>query len=207
MRMDSGDTRDADDVAFLERVARPLRTPEFLDDSFEERVMTSVRRDGPVIYPGDSSPSWWRSGRVIRLSPLTGLAIAAGLAGIVALSSLESGTNDIPEPAISFVRPARTAARTDTVHLVRFVFVDSGASSVEIVGDFNAWTKGVTKLEPSAAPGVWAASVALSPGRHEYAFIVNGTRWIADPLAPSTSDDFGTVTAVIHIGSPPQRAE
>jgi 1,4-alpha-glucan branching enzyme len=70
-----------------------------------------------------------------------------------------------------------------------------------MVGDFNAWTKGVTRLERSAAPGVWTASVPLPAGRHEYAFIINGTRWIADPLAAKTSDDFGVESAVIHVGS------
>jgi hypothetical protein len=44
--------------------------------------------------------------------------------------------------------------------------------------------------------------VALTPGRHEYAFIVNGTRWVADPLAVKTSDDFGTESSVIRVASP-----
>jgi 1,4-alpha-glucan branching enzyme len=94
------------------------------------------------------------------------------------------------------------AATPDTVQLMRFVFVDPRASTVELVGDFNAWTRGSTALKLSGAPGVWAVSVALTPGRHEYAFIVNGTRWVADPLAVKTSDDFGTESSVIRVGSP-----
>jgi 1,4-alpha-glucan branching enzyme len=98
------------------------------------------------------------------------------------------------------VTPAPLASR-DTVQLVRFVFVDARASSVELVGDFNEWTKGTTALKLSGAPGVWAASVALTPGRHEYAFIVNGTRWVADPLALKSSDDFGTESSVIRVAN------
>ena len=200
------DSRDAQDAAFLERVAGPLRSPEFLDDTFEERLMEKVRLEAS-LYGASSAPrsaSWWRTERVVRVSPLRGLALAAGLAGIIALSTLADDPN-ASESTIA-AAPATVATRSDTVHMVRFVFVDSRASTVELVGDFNAWTKGVTRLERSAAPGVWSASVALPPGRHEYAFIINGSRWIADPLAPTTSDDFGIESAVIHVGPSHQSA-
>jgi 1,4-alpha-glucan branching enzyme len=93
------------------------------------------------------------------------------------------------------------APRPDTVQLVRFVFVEPRASTVELVGDFNAWARGSTELKRTGAPGVWEVSVPLSPGRHEYAFIINGSRWVADPLAVKTSDDFGTESSVIRIGT------
>jgi 1,4-alpha-glucan branching enzyme len=96
---------------------------------------------------------------------------------------------------------AQAAPARDTVELVRFVFVDSGAASVALVGDFNGWTRGATELKRSGAPGVWTASVALTPGRHEYAFIINGKRWVADPLAVKSSDDFGTESSVIRVGT------
>lgn len=205
MTENPSDSRDAQDTTFLERVAGPLRSPEFLDESFGERLMERIRREGSAYYPGPASThaaSWWRSERVVRLSPLTGLAVAAGLAGIIALSSLGGGARSGSGSTVVSDRPAvQSATRSDTVHVVRFVFVDSRASTVEIVGDFNAWTKGVTRLERSGAPGVWAVSVALPSGRHEYAFIVNGSRWIADPLAAKSSDDFGTESAVISVGA------
>ena len=207
---DQGKSRDGDDNAFLESVARPLRTPEFLAESFEARLMEKIRREGSPIHPvfaAKPERSWWRTERVVRLSPLTGLAIAAGLAGVIALSSLGGGpetTGRVAEVARNV--PAVAAPVTDTVHVVRFVFVDPAASSVDIVGDFNAWTKGVTRLERGPAPGVWTASIPLSAGRHEYAFIVNGSRWIADPLAPQSSDDFGVESAVIHVGPTQQSA-
>jgi len=94
------------------------------------------------------------------------------------------------------------APHTDTVNVVRFVFVDSNARSVELVGDFNEWARGATELKRSGAPGVWAVSVPLSPGRHEYAFIINGSRWVADPLAVKSSDDFGTESSVIRVETP-----
>ena len=210
MTENPNDSREAQDEAFLERVAAQLRSPVFLDESFETRLMEKVRGEGSLYRSPPSagpSKSWWRTERVVRVSPLKGLAIAAGLAGIVALSTLRNGGKpDSGSYLAKGVTAAQSDAGSDTVHVVRFVFVDPRASTVEIVGDFNAWTKGVTRLERTAAPGVWSASVALPAGRHEYAFIINGSRWIADPLAPTTSDDFGTESAVIHVGSTHQRA-
>jgi 1,4-alpha-glucan branching enzyme len=101
--------------------------------------------------------------------------------------------------ARSTVQMVQTRVPADTVQLVRLVFVDRGASSVEVVGDFNEWTRGSTALKLSGAPGVWAVSVPITPGRHEYAFIVDGKRWVADPLAVKTTDDFGTESSVIRV--------
>jgi len=193
----------ADDDAFAERIAAPLRVPEHVHRSFEKRLMDSVRAEGATLYPvpDSATQSWWRTKRVIRLSPLAGLALAACITGIVAFSSIAIGSR-ISARGQHVVSAAQPVAASDTVQLVRFVFVDARASSVELVGDFNEWTRGSTALRLSGAPGVWAASVPLSPGKHEYAFIVNGKRWVADPLAVKTSDDFGTESSVIRVGTP-----
>lgn len=192
--------RQAEDAAFADRVAQPLRAAVHAHPSFEKRLMEKVRMEAPGLYPRLSSNArWWRNEWVIRLSPRMGVAIAAGLSTIIALSSIAIGSrlSDRQEPS----RTAAAAVAPDTVQIVRFVFVDSGAASVELVGDFNEWTRGATALERSGAPGVWAVSVALTPGRHEYAFIINGNRWVADPLAVKSSDDFGTESSVIRVGA------
>ncbi|MDP9203514.1 MAG: isoamylase early set domain-containing protein [Gemmatimonadota bacterium] len=197
----------ADDAAFADRVAGPLRAPEPAHPSFEKRLMDKVRMEGPALYPVRSSAnhSWWRTQRVFKLSPLTGLATAAGISAIIALSGVAVGSR-ISARSQGSPQQARATTVPDTVQLVRFVFVDSGAASVGLVGDFNEWTRGATELERSAAPGVWVVSVALTPGRHEYAFIVNGSRWVADPLAVRSSDDFGTESSVIRVGTPAKSA-
>ena len=196
----------AADAAQVERIAAELRTPEKLDPSFEDRLMERVRMEGPALYPARSSHvSWWRTERVFRLSPITGLALAAGISAVIALSGVAIGSR-ISTPSSGISRTALSPVGRDTVRLVRFVFVDSGASSVQLVGDFNAWTRGATQLNRSGAPGVWAVSVALTPGRHEYAFIINGSRWVADPLAVRSSDDVGTESSVIRVGTAPRTA-
>ena len=185
--------------ALVERVAARLRTPEHVHPSFEKRVMEKVLAEGTALYPKRPlSGSWWRTERVFRLTPLTGLALAAGIAAVIAVSSVAVGAR-ISARSQGTSRAA-ASVRADTVQLVRFVFVDPRAERVELVGDFNEWARGSTQLKRSGAPGVWAVSVPLSPGRHEYAFIINGSRWVADPLAVKSSDDFGTESSVIRVG-------
>lgn len=188
------------DARFAARIAAPLRAAEHVHPSFEKRLMEKVRAEGASLYPAMvSNDLWWKRKRVVRVSPLAGLALAAGIGAIVVVSSLAIGSR------MSTSAPAgsRTAAAVhqDTVQLVRFVFVDRSAASVELVGDFNEWARGSTALQRSGAPGVWAISVPLSPGRHEYAFIINGSRWVADPLAVKSTDDFGTESSVIRVGN------
>ena len=190
---------EMDDAAFLERVAMSLRAVERAHPSFQRRVMEKVQAEGSTLYPALTHASWWRTGRAFNITPLTAVAIAASALIVVAASGIAVGARFSSNRAPADHTAA--APTTDTVQLVRFVLVDRQASSVQLVGDFNEWTKGATHLAPSGAPGVWAVSVALAPGRHEYAFIVDGKRWVIDPLAVKSSDDFGTESSVIRVGS------
>ena len=190
---------EMDDAAFLERVAMSLRAVERAHPSFERRVMEKVHAEGSTLYPALTHASWWRTGRAFNITPLTAVAIAASALIVVAASGIAVGARFSSNRAPADHTAA--APTTDTVQLVRFVLVDRQASSVQLVGDFNEWTKGATHLAPSGAPGVWTVSVALTPGRHEYAFIVDGKRWVIDPLALKSSDDFGTESSVIRVGS------
>lgn len=196
------DSADAKDAEFAEQIAARLRAPEHVQPSFEKRLMEKVHAEAGLHLPasGSSRRSSWRSERVFRVAPLTGLALAAGISLIIGVSGVAIGSR-ISARSLVANRGAATAQR-DTVQLVRFVFVDTGATRVELVGDFNEWAKGSTELKRSGAPGVWAVSVPLSPGRHEYAFIINGSRWVADPFAVKSSDDFGTESSVIRVGTP-----
>jgi hypothetical protein len=199
MAEDYDDSAMAKDAEFLRGIAARLRAPERVDPSFEKRLMGKVHAEGSLLYPTRSAQRWWRTERVFRVAPLTGLALAAGIAAIIAVSGVAIGSR--MSARSHYATGVALPAGRDTVQIVRFVFVDPAATNVELVGDFNAWTKGTTSLKRSGAPGVWAISVPLSPGRHEYAFIINGSRWVADPLAVKSSDDFGTESSVIRVGT------
>jgi 1,4-alpha-glucan branching enzyme len=85
---------------------------------------------------------------------------------------------------------------------VQFVLVAPTARAVTLVGDFNDWDPAATPLSRTASGGAWSAAIELRAGRHRYAFVVDGVRWIADPTAPpAPDDDFGSPASVVTVGA------
>jgi hypothetical protein len=73
--------------------------------------------------------------------------------------------------------------------LVRFRLEVPDAQSVQLAGSFTNWEARFELHE--VAPGVWTGVLPVPIGVHEYAFLIDGTRWLADPYAPQVSDGFG----------------
>lgn len=190
------DARDNEtqDTGLDERVLRAMRAPEVLAPDFEARLMAQARAEAARRRAMSRRRNWWVTGRVFVLSPLTTLAAAAGIALAAAASTLVVARRS--QPAITAA--AREGTR-DTVEFVRFVLVDSTARSVSVVGDFNGWKRDETPLNVASKPGVWSVSLPLAPGRHEYAFIVDGKRWVIDPASIASSDEFGTESSVLLV--------
>jgi hypothetical protein len=155
----------------------------------------------------------WSQSR-IPLAAAAGLALAAGVAGY----AVRGGSSAVPIAAtapttaesvtlVSARRARRTSdlgPRTSDLPVpTQFVLHAPRASRVALVGDFNGWDSVVTPLARVSASGIWTVTVALAPGRHTYAFIVDGTAWTLDPRAPTTQDpDFGTPNSVVLVGTP-----
>ena len=69
-----------------------------------------------------------------------------------------------------------------------------------MAGSFNQWNAAALPLVRTAA-GTWVATIPLAVGEHRYQFVVDGSRWIPDPAAPSQVDDgFGGTNSVIVVG-------
>jgi hypothetical protein len=202
------------DDEMIERAVGALRHPVRLDPAFDARVMASVRAEarGPRekrVRPGAPARVWgWLvRPRTIRVSPVVGLAAAAAIAAVVVLGRTTPGQRQEPSnevamadgtPTVGTVPSSRVPGHSS---LVQFVLVAPNARGVSLVGDFNDWDVAATQLRPAAAGGVWTIEVPLAPGRHRYAFVVDGKRWLADPSAPrAVGDDFGTPSSVVTIG-------
>ncbi len=160
--------------------------------------------------------SWLREPRTLQLSPLGGLLGLGGLAtaALVAVVAVRDGGNGplanapatvatgVPASVAPPAAPTTPAALPD-VQVVQFVLVAPGARSVALVGDFNDWDSGATPLR--AAGGgrrVWSVEVPLEPGRHRYAFVVDGEEWVADPAAPpAPGADFGEPSSVVTVAN------
>ena len=198
------DPRQNDDV-FGERLGRVLRAPERFRDRFERELVDAIRHDHPIerVEPRARTlgPTWWRTPVPLRLSPLAGFALAASVAALAILGGglVARPRADAPSIAGKGARPFVQVVH-DTVHVVRFVFVGD-AKSVSLVGDFNAWRTEATPLALSGNTRAWTVSLTLPRGRYEYAFIVDGKQWVADPFAPASADEFDTRSSIVMVGS------
>jgi len=96
----------------------------------------------------------------------------------------------------------KSSANRDTDRLATKVFVQfrldaSQASEVRLAGSFTAWKPAYTLEQVS--PGVWSILIPLEPGVHDYAFVIDGGEWIADPAAPAVDDGFGGVNSRLSV--------
>ncbi len=78
-----------------------------------------------------------------------------------------------------------------------FVMPAPTAKSVTVVGNFTGWE--AMPLSDEDGDGIWTAKISLSPGRYEYAFVVDGKWWGQDPLADEYVQSFGQYNSVRYI--------
>ena len=138
-----------------------LKTPPAV--SVETRVMAEVRR---MSRPAPRRREWLHWGSV------AGLALAAGVAAMLLLSR----------------RPNQHVPGT-AEGIAQFVGQFPGARSVEVVGSFNNWSRGLLHLRDDDNDGIWHGDAVLPAGQHEYMFVIDGERWVTDPLAGRFVDD------------------
>ena len=115
-----------------------------------------------------------------RLIGIAGLAAAAAVCAVIARPS------------------SRGVVSVGDASAVHFEIAAPLARHVSLVGDFDGWN-------PSALPmrrgtgGAWIIDVRIAPGRHAFAFSVDG-RLTIDPTAALSSDDnFGVPSSVVVV--------
>jgi hypothetical protein len=181
----------------IERVADALRRPAPLRPDFDARVMAAVRTAAPAAGGAARAWEWLREPRTLALSPLGGLAMAAGFAGLVFLGTW--GVVRVPGGA-------GAARGAPPVSVITFALVAPQARTVALAGDFDGWDPARLPLRREGA-GLWTVDVPLRPGRYQYAFVVDGRRFVADPAAPRAGgDDFGQPTSVVTVAEQAARA-
>ena len=229
--------------SFAVRVAEPLRRPEVLNDSFEDRLMAKLLRAAsspdegtapapktPLVSSSATTTSSESSMYTPPPSPATmpepklfaggfklprfrrevELALAVCLTGIVAfgVGYALRGRKDAKRIAAATAKGKNAAprilrrtdtvrvARGDSVMIARFVYADPSAKSVALLGDFNRWDPSATPLTRSAS-GLWGRTLRLTAGRHEYAYLVDGRRWVTDRAARESHDAFDVSSSVL----------
>jgi AMP-activated protein kinase-like protein len=152
--------------------------------SVEARVMATIQR--PATSAGRRLLRWAVRPHsvVLRMRPVWSLALAASALLLAVVPSQKSRLQVGEGEGIA-----------------QFVGRFPGARSVSVVGSFNDWGPVSIPLEDRDHDGVWQAVVVLPTGTHEYMFVVDGERWVADPLAGRFVDDgFGRENSLLIVG-------
>lgn len=188
-RLELLDTRTA--LGALERLPR-LSAP----DDLAARVMAAVKPKKQGVFT--------RLRRWLESRPMLGWEFGgAALAASLLFVTLAPQTLPLPAGGLPHVPSAMTPvahAPGGNDGSLQFSLYAPQARSVALIGDFNGWgSTAEVKLKP-AANGMWSVAVSLPAGRYQYAFLLDGQRWVTDPRAERrVNDDFGRQNAVITI--------
>jgi Glycogen recognition site of AMP-activated protein kinase len=174
------------EVEAAQRLFAVDREPVTLSAALADRVMAEVRRR--ARSPGVRAWRWLTAPSV----PPWG-AVAFATAAVLVMLIIRSATVGGP----GTTSPLAAAAGPESVY-VRFVLFAPGAQRVALAGTFNGWNPATTPLSRASA-GAWTVTVPIPTGQHQYAFIVDGHRWVADPVAPSVDDGFGRRNSVMTV--------
>lgn len=156
--------------------------------NLREAVMRRIEAERPSALARFAE--WAFRPRLVPVSPALGALAAAAVAALILV-------RPGPAPAPTSIEASDVPARVVT----RFVLVAPGASSVHLTGDFMSWRPdGIALEELQGRAGVWTGDVPLSPGVHQYTFVVDGTEWVPDPSAVLQVDDgFGQVNSIVVV--------
>lgn len=172
----------------LERAVAALRTDgaRYREVDLAPRVMQRIAEHAGASKSSRSTivrmGEWLLDRR--RISFTLRPVYVAAAAVLLLVAGLQS---DLASP---FGETASTASADQTPAVfVRFEIDAPDARRVELAGSFSNWSPDVV-LTP-VTDGRWMAYVPLRPGVHDYAFRVDGERWVVDPAAPRVADGFG----------------
>jgi len=183
----------------LKDIARELRAPVPVSESFDARVMDAVRampRHGRFgLWSRLTTPRR----RTFTVTPLTAGLIAAGI-GVFALLGAAHAYTDVnraAEPIVAALAPKKAEAP----QRVQFVLVAPDAKKVAVVGDFNGWDASHASYQAQhRGGGVWSVTAPVPVGHHRYSFVVDDSVWVTDPMAPRVADnDYGVANSAIVV--------
>ena len=207
---------DHRDESLFHRAALSLRRSNARDTEALDELLANIRAEAGTGIGNDGL----RSGVTLtRRRPLVtrgavrfiaglaaGIAFAAGLGvGIFAGwrmrgESYRIAAEDLRrQTGFATVANAAGPAVDTSPQQVQFMFVAPAATRVALVGEFNDWDPSATPMSRMGG-GAWHVALPLTRGRHVYAFVVDGSSWVADPQAPLAPERwFGAQNSVVLV--------
>jgi hypothetical protein len=184
----------------MDRIARELRKPVRIHNSFDARVMRAVRR-----LPKHSRFGLWSrltTPRSVMVTPLSWGLLAAAVAVFAVLGAVHF-SDDVNRAAAPLGRALFSSSAKAQPQRVQFVLVAPDAKKVAVVGDFNGWDASHAAYQAQhRGGGVWSVTAPVPLGHHRYSFVVDDSLWMPDPTAPrSTDNDFGVANSAIVVSN------
>jgi hypothetical protein len=189
----------------ITRIAAALRPLPDVDPAHKASVLVAVAAERERMRERRV-----RVARRWRTTAVLGSLAAAGLVAAVWLRPTADApapvtaraTSAVPGGVVSAPVDARLA-RDAKLKTVQVVLRAPAARRVSVVGDFNGWDARTDVMTRDPASGLWSHTLALRPGRHVYAFVVDDSVWMRDPRSPEAADeDFGRPGSVLLVGQP-----
>jgi hypothetical protein len=192
----------------IDRVARALSSLPPKNANATARIVATVRARRAVAPKRLTLVFEWMRQPNFSFASAGMLAAAALAIGFVARGAVSPPSDPVPLAASAAPAaqnaPLVQAANTNVVRAVAvpITFDAANAKNVSIVGDFNDWDSTASPLTRFGSNGPWTATVKVMPGRHLYAFMVDG-KLVVDPRAPHARDlDYGSDASVLMVNQP-----
>ena len=190
-----------------------LRAPVVADPASKSRLMDLIREaSAPAAPPIQLAPNRSRAlatirrmrGDAPRAASASTLATAAGIALVMLVGMQDRADTGAPRSRRAVVIGDSVAsvasAIRDTLRIVQFMLTAPAASRVALTGDFNGWDPREIEMTRDSRDGRWAVTLALAPGRHSYAYVVDDTQWVRDPVgAAAEPNDLAPPRSVIIV--------
>jgi Glycogen recognition site of AMP-activated protein kinase len=183
----------------LDAALKAMREPTTVDPDRVARVAArAVLANAPTV-------------RTNRWALQAAAAIAVVALGAAALRSNQAIATPEADGAIAADAPAAEVRRAVTItpviatgaRPIVFELSAPNAQSVQVLGDFNQWSRNVNSME-RGSDGRWRLTTMLPPGRYVYAFLVDGRRFERDPVRDAIEDrDFGVTGSELVVGEAP----
>jgi hypothetical protein len=95
-----------------------------------------------------------------------------------------------------------TALRT---YVIRFVYENKEAKTVNIIGDFNHWNRDGIEMKKIPDTDIWTIEIFLTEGLYKYVFLIDDEKWTIDPLSPiKVKDNFGEESSLLVLLDNPE---
>jgi len=95
--------------------------------------------------------------------------------------------------------------REQTIYIVRFLYENNEAKKVQVIGDFNYWSKEGFALRKIGDSGIWMGEIRLKSGIYKYVFLIDDSEWRVDPSSSiRVTDNFGNESSLIVLSDDPE---